>query len=90
MNEIGQGKLGFTTGAQPAPRNAERDTFELDASDDLTFNGAGFLACPNAIDGAYSVWVSSGVNNPGGNEDCVGISARAVEVKEPNSCVYTS
>ena len=89
MIETGQGKLGFTTGAQPTPRNAERDGFELDAFDDLTFNGAGFLACPNSIDGAYSVWVSAGVNNPAGNSDCVGISARAMEVDEPNSCRYT-
>ncbi|KAF3054863.1 hypothetical protein GL218_07730 [Daldinia childiae] len=86
---MGQGKLGYTTGAQPAPRNGERTTFALDESNDLTLNGAGFLACPNSIDGAWSVWVSAGVDQPAGNEGCLGFSARAVEVSNPNGCLYT-
>ncbi|KAI0909602.1 hypothetical protein F4824DRAFT_457789 [Ustulina deusta] len=88
---MGQGKLGYTTGAQPAPLNGERAAFAIDESGDLTFNGAGFIACPNSIDGAWSVWVSAGVSNPGGNSDCLGLSARTVEVADaPNSCIYTS
>ncbi|KAI1800233.1 cell wall protein PhiA [Daldinia bambusicola] len=86
---MGQGKLGYTTGAQPTPRNGERTSFTLDENNDLTFNGAGFIACPNSIDGAWSVWVSAGVNQPGGNEGCLGISVRAVEVSKPNGCLYT-
>jgi len=86
---IGQGKLGYTTGSQPGPRNGERVNFQLDDANDLDFDGAGFIACPNSIDGAWSVWVSAGVSNPGWNEDCLGISVRAIETDAPNSCVYT-
>lgn len=87
---MGQGKLGYTTGAQPAPRNGERTGWTIDAYGDLTLDGAGFLACPNSIEGAWSVWVSSGVANPAGNTDCLGISVRAVQAVVPNSCSYTS
>ncbi|KAL7621756.1 hypothetical protein AAE478_009083 [Parahypoxylon ruwenzoriense] len=86
---MGQGKLGYTTGAQPPPRNGERTGFALDENNDLTLGGAGFLACPNSIEGSWSVWVSAGVSQPGGNEGCLGISVRAVEALEPNSCIYT-
>ncbi|GJC81691.1 cell wall protein phiA [Colletotrichum liriopes] len=86
---MGQGKLGYTTGAQPAPRNGERTGFTIDQYGDLTLEGAGFLACPNSIEGSWSVWVSSGIANPAGNTDCLGVSVRAVEVAEPNSCTYT-
>ncbi|GAW18691.1 hypothetical protein ANO14919_081720 [Xylariales sp. No.14919] len=87
---MGQGKLGYTTGAQPGPRNGERTAFSLDDYNDLSFNGAGFLACPNSIDGAWSVWVDAGVSSPGGNSDCLGLSARAVKIAgAANSCVYT-
>ncbi|KAH6651969.1 hypothetical protein BKA67DRAFT_343142 [Truncatella angustata] len=87
---MGQGKFGYTTGAQPAPRNGERTTFAIDQYGDLTLNGSGFIACPNSIDGAWSVWADAGVANPAGNSDCLGISVRAVEIAgTPNSCVYT-
>ncbi|TGJ82079.1 hypothetical protein E0Z10_g6693 [Xylaria hypoxylon] len=87
---MGQGKLGYTTGAQPIPRNGERTAFSLDESDDLSFNGAGFLACPDSIDGSWSVWVDAGVSNPAGNSNCLGFSARAVKIADaPNSCSYT-
>ncbi|KAI0205304.1 hypothetical protein F4808DRAFT_280185 [Astrocystis sublimbata] len=87
---MGQGKLGYTTGAQPAPRNGERTKWEIDQYGDLTFNGAGFIACPDSIDGAWSVWVDAGVVNPGGNKDCLGFSARTVKSAETaNSCDYS-
>ncbi|KAF6822810.1 cell wall protein [Colletotrichum plurivorum] len=87
---MGQGKLGYTTGAQPAPRNAERTGWAVDSFGDLTLDGAGFLACPNSIEGSWSVWVSAGIAQPAGLEDCLGVSVRAVQVAEPNSCSYTS
>ncbi|KAM5346154.1 hypothetical protein ACJ41O_009159 [Fusarium nematophilum] len=86
---MGQGKLGYVTGAQPPPRNAELTGWELDESGNLSLDGAGLIACPGSIDDAWSVWVSAGISNPAGNENCLGFSARAVEVKEPNSCKYT-
>ncbi|KAL3419059.1 cell wall protein [Phlyctema vagabunda] len=86
---MGQGKLGYTTGAQPTPRNAERDGFAL-VDGSLVFDNAGLIACPNSIDGAWSIWVSAGNDNPAGNSDCVGIGARAIETEEPVGCYYTS
>ncbi|KAI1100032.1 cell wall protein PhiA [Jackrogersella minutella] len=88
---MGQGKFGYTTaGSESAPTNSERTGFQLDESNDLTLNGAGFIACPNSIDGAWSVWVSAGVEQPAGNTGCVGISARAVQADAPITCTYTS
>ncbi|KAI0403979.1 hypothetical protein F4802DRAFT_569259 [Xylaria palmicola] len=87
---MGQGKLGYTTGDQSGPRNGERTAFAVDEYGDVSFNGAGFIACPNSIDGAWSVWVSAGVTNPGGNSDCLGLAARAVKIAgTPKSCEYT-
>ncbi|KAI1498288.1 cell wall protein PhiA [Biscogniauxia marginata] len=86
---MGQGIWGFTTGAQNAPRNSERTGWALDDANDLTFDGASFIACPNAIDGAWRVWVNAGHDQPGGSSGCLGIKARASAVAEPNSCLYT-
>ncbi|KAM5354451.1 hypothetical protein ACJ41O_001100 [Fusarium nematophilum] len=88
---MGQGVLGYTTGAQPAPRNAERKGWKIDKNGDLTFNGAGFIACPNSskAGGSWSVWVSAGVKQPGGNKGCLGFTARTVKTTKPNSCLYT-
>jgi len=86
---MGQGVFGYTTGVQPAPANAERTGWVLDSSNDLTLDGAGFIACPNSIDDSWSVWVDAGVSNPAGNSDCVGITVRAVEVAEPTKCMYS-
>lgn len=87
---IGQGKFGYTTGTEPPPRNAEEAGWVLDEANDLTLNGTGLIACPNSIDGAWSVWVAAGVDQPAGNSDCLGFSARAVQIDEPTKCLYTS
>jgi hypothetical protein len=87
---IGQGKFGYTTGTEPPPRNAEQTGWVLDEANNLSLNGTGLIACPNSIDGAWSVWVYAGIDQPAGNSDCVGFSARAVQIDEPNSCLYTS
>ncbi|KAI3317168.1 hypothetical protein HD806DRAFT_515644 [Xylariaceae sp. AK1471] len=87
---MGQGRFGYTTGDQHGPRNGERTTFAIDENSELALNGAGFIACPNSIDGAWSVWVDAGVANPGGNSGCLGLAARAFKVADaPNSCLYT-
>lgn len=86
---MGQGVLQYTTGAEPIAKNGERTNFTLDATGDLTFNGAGFLACPNSIDGAWALWVDVGDATPANQEGCLGFSARAVEVTNPNGCLYT-
>lgn len=87
---MGQGKFGYTTGTEPPPRNAEETGWVLDEANNLSLNGTGLIACPNSIDGAWSVWVYAGIDQPAGNSDCVGFSARAVQIDEPNSCLYTS
>ncbi|ROT36376.1 hypothetical protein SODALDRAFT_325724 [Sodiomyces alkalinus F11] len=86
---MGQGIVGYTTGDQPLPRNAEREGWELDANNNLSFKGTGLLACPNSIDGAWRIWLSVGIGKPAGQEGCLGFSPRAIELTEPQSCEYT-
>ncbi|KAF7592525.1 hypothetical protein BBP40_012748 [Aspergillus hancockii] len=85
---MGQGKIGYTTGAQPAPKNAERKGWAIQDGH-LQFDGSSLIACPS-IEGSYSIWASAGIANPGGNENCIGIAAHVVETKDPNGCSYTS
>ena len=90
---MGQGVIQYTTGAQGIGRNQERTGFTLDANSNLVFRDqtgqdTGFQACPNALQGGYSVWLS-GVTNPAGNKDCVGFVARALKEEKPVSCSYT-
>lgn len=91
---MGQGVFQYTTGVQGAGRNSERTAFALDANNNLIFKGQGnqnigFQACPNALPGGYSVWLSTN-ENPGGNQNCVGFVARALKEDKPISCMYTS
>ncbi|KAE8382495.1 hypothetical protein BDV26DRAFT_253651 [Aspergillus bertholletiae] len=80
---MGQGKIGYTVGVEPAPKNAERKGWTI-KDGHLLFDGSSPIACPGS-DG-YSIWASAGVANPGGNSDCVGIAAHVVETKEPKPC----
>ncbi|KAJ5087112.1 hypothetical protein NUU61_008419 [Penicillium alfredii] len=85
---MGQGKIGYTTGAQPTPKNSERKGWAI-KEDHIQFAGNDLIACPNSIDGAWSIWASAGVANPAGNKDCVGIAARVEKTSNPNGCLYT-
>ncbi|KAF3763394.1 putative cell wall protein [Cryphonectria parasitica EP155] len=84
---MGQGIIGYTTGAQPAP--GSQTGFALDAYNDLTYNNLSFIACP-WLNGAYTIWVDAGVANPAGNLNCTGISVRATKAETPDSCLYTA
>lgn len=87
---MGQGKVGYTTGAEPAPRNGERTGFAFDASNYLQFDGSSFSACPTGLgDGSYSIWASSGTTIAG-LQNCTGLALRRVDIAEPVSCLYTS
>ncbi|TEA18255.1 Cell wall protein phiA [Colletotrichum sidae] len=86
---MGQGVFGYTTGVQPVVRNGERTGFQLDAFGNLNFDGAGFLACPNSIDGAWGLRISTGSSQPAGREGCLGVSVRAVQIEQPVGCLYT-
>lgn len=85
---MGQGVFGYTTGAQPAPRNGQQTSFALDDSDNLQFNGNSFIACP--YNEGYTIWANAGVASPGGNQNCTAIAALAVKADTPISCTYTS
>ncbi|KAJ6126516.1 hypothetical protein N7523_002128 [Penicillium sp. IBT 18751x] len=85
---MGQGVIGYTTGAQGAPKNGERQGWAI-KDGHLQFAGKDLIACPNSIDGAWSIWASAGIANPGGNEDCVGVAARVEKTSNPNGCLYT-
>ncbi|KAJ5454866.1 uncharacterized protein N7458_005822 [Penicillium daleae] len=78
----------YTTGAQPAPKNADRDGWKI-KDGHLQFAGNVLIACPNSIDNSWSIWVSAGVSNLGGNTDCVGIAVRVVETSNSSGCLYT-
>ncbi|CAG9992760.1 unnamed protein product [Clonostachys byssicola] len=88
---MGQGKFGYITGDEGKPRNGELTTWAIDENDNLSLNGAGWLACPNSIDGAWSVWVNAGTDKPGFNEGCLGFSARTVPLDDNFAvkCDYT-
>ncbi|KAJ0158533.1 Cell wall protein phiA [Colletotrichum tanaceti] len=89
LSGMGQGKLGYTIGAQPPPRNAEETGWAVGQDGQLTLRGFGFIACPGAIENSWSVWMDTGRPNPGGNAGCVGVPISLSEVKEPSSCDYT-
>ncbi|KPM45369.1 hypothetical protein AK830_g1179 [Neonectria ditissima] len=86
---MGQGKLGYTTGSQSAPRNAERKGWKIEKGGILGFKGNSFVACPHSIDNSWSVWIYNGIKNPGGNKGCLDFIAQTATIKDPNSCKYT-
>lgn len=92
---MGQGTMGYTTGAQPRPRNAEEKGWALDKTGNLTFDGKGFIACPNTDkkdkpDGTWAVWVYAGVDQPGWGKNCVSFDVRAAKVSKPVGCYYSN
>lgn len=87
---VGQGKVGYLTSGQGGPRNAEFDGWSLNEDNNLNIRGSEFVACPSSyIEGAWSLWVSVGIGQPGGNENCVKVSAHAVDEPKPISCHYS-
>ncbi|KAF5619990.1 cell wall protein [Fusarium sp. NRRL 52700] len=89
---MGQGMFGYTTGAQPMPKNAQRKGWKIDKDGILTCDGANFVACPNGDDlekTSWSVWVYNSIDNPGGNKNCLPFSVKAVKVEKPVGCLYS-
>ncbi|KAJ0423350.1 hypothetical protein BJY00DRAFT_279041 [Aspergillus carlsbadensis] len=87
---MGQGNIGYIAAGQSAPRNGELTGWAINEDNHLQFDGSDPIACPNSIDGAYSIWASAGIDNPAGNSNCVGIAARVEKNAEPTSCSYTT
>ncbi|KAI5927712.1 cell wall protein PhiA [Camillea tinctor] len=86
---MGQGIFGWSSAGLAGPRNGERTAWQIDDNNVLTFNGAGFIACPNSVDASWKVWVSAGNSQPGGSSGCVPITATAIAAAEPNDCSYS-
>ncbi|PYI11960.1 hypothetical protein BO78DRAFT_392647 [Aspergillus sclerotiicarbonarius CBS 121057] len=84
---MGQGVIQYTTGAQPA--SGARGGWAIDSNNHLQYDNKDLIACPNSIDGAWSIWANAGYENPGYNENCVGIAARVEKTSNPNGCLYT-
>lgn len=85
----GQGKLGYITGKQSPPSKAELKGWKIDKNDFLSFKDQSLLACPKSTDNAWNVWVSTGVDKPGGQAGCLGFTALTVELDKPVKCEYT-
>ncbi|KAK4188576.1 hypothetical protein QBC35DRAFT_432460 [Podospora australis] len=89
---MGQGVMQyFTKGEGGIPRNGETKGWAVDENDNLSFNGAGLLACPSANNTApWYVWVSAGINQPAGQQGCLGFSARTLTAATPVQCTYSN
>ncbi|RFN51334.1 hypothetical protein FIE12Z_4388 [Fusarium flagelliforme] len=90
---MGQGKFGYTTGAQPMPRNGQRNGWEISKDGILTNGGSNFVACPNSKNlekASWSVWVYNSIDNPGGNKNCVPFTVKAAPVEKPVACMYSA
>lgn len=85
---MGQGLMGYRTGAQPLCTRCEQDKWAITKDGELQYDGKKFRACPQE-DGSYSVWVSAGVDNPAGNKDCVSVSFTTSKVTKPVGCLYS-
>ncbi|KAE8155115.1 hypothetical protein BDV25DRAFT_146593 [Aspergillus avenaceus] len=84
---MGQGIIGYTTGAQPTPKNASRKGWAVKDSH-LQFNGKDLIACPG-LEGSFGIYADAGVSNPAGNSNCISIAARVEGTTNPNGCLYT-
>lgn len=97
---MGQGMLQYTTGAEPAPRNAERGGWAIDENNILSFAGNDkFLACPGGPNNSFRVLPDVGIENPAGYSGCTGIRAvaqisdpdpKAVDPQYPVMCHYST
>ncbi|KAH7063116.1 hypothetical protein B0J12DRAFT_694050 [Macrophomina phaseolina] len=80
---MGRGNIGYTTGAQPAPKNAERTGFAVNADGHLTFGGSdGFYACGSAEAG-YAIWQQKF------DDTCLPFAFRAQYTETPVGCWYS-
>ncbi|POR32154.1 Uncharacterized protein TPAR_07645 [Tolypocladium paradoxum] len=86
---MGQGKMSYLTDNAFPPPHFELKGWAVDKNEDLHFNGSSFLACPGAIQGAWTVWVVTDNPTPAGNKDCLGLNARTVPNAKPVCCEYS-
>lgn len=84
---IGQGVIGYVTGVQPLGRNSETKGWTAE-NNELKFDGTGIQACPGGIDGSWSIWLA-GLDKPGFNEGCVGVTGAVYKTENPIGCWYS-
>ena len=88
---LGQGVLQYyNKGETGLGSKFEIKGWAVDENDNLTFNGAGLLACPSTTDATWYIWVSAGVDKPAGQEGCLGFSARTINTVDPVKCTYST
>ena len=85
---MGQGNIGYITGAQPLGRNWETKGWAVSETNELKFDGTGLQACPGSPEYGWSVWLQ-GLDKPGWNENCTSISNLVVKTDNPIGCWYT-
>ncbi|EEP77569.1 hypothetical protein UREG_02418 [Uncinocarpus reesii 1704] len=85
---MGMGKIGYLTGDEGKPRYAELTGWSINGDNHLQFAGSDLVACPNSLNGSWSIW-ASGFKTPGHNQNCIDIASRVEYTKDPNPCVYS-
>ncbi|KAL3602338.1 hypothetical protein FPOAC2_06642 [Fusarium poae] len=86
---MGQGNLGYRTGAQPLCTRCEENKWGISKDNFLQYDdNTKFIACPQE-DGSYTVFTSAGVDNPGANSNCVYITFAVSPVSKPVGCLYS-
>ncbi|KAF2747434.1 hypothetical protein M011DRAFT_467516 [Sporormia fimetaria CBS 119925] len=83
---MGMGKIGYITGSEGLGRYWETQGWTLN-DNQLLFKGTALQACPNSIDGGWSLWLQ-GVAKPGYNENCTPVVVTALETPDPIGCFY--
>ncbi|KAF2714114.1 cell wall protein PhiA [Pleomassaria siparia CBS 279.74] len=86
---MGQGQVGYVTGAEPLGKNFETKGWAQNSTTGLVFDGHSLVACPGSIDGAWSLWLSGVTANPAGNQNCTGVKLQVVPTSQPIGCLYT-
>jgi len=87
---MGQGVLKYFNKGEGLGSHFELKGWAVDANDNLSFNGAGLLACPSTTDSSWYIWVDAGVTKPAGQEGCLGFSARTITDSDPVKCTYSN
>lgn len=76
--------MGYASPGQTLPAGAEVTGWAVDGNGNLEIDNVGFIACPGAGQGAWTIYA-----DVGHHDGCVSIQAQAVDEPKPLSCHYT-
>ncbi|KAK7229261.1 hypothetical protein V2G26_001431 [Clonostachys chloroleuca] len=79
-----QGKMGYIRPGQDLPPGGQLTGWAVDGSGHLKISGVGFVACPGAGQGAWTIYA-----DVGHHDGCLKIEVEAVDEPKPLSCYYT-